>query len=91
MTLPTSVILVEGIPEIAGTSYAFIQRGTESRTNRILFYIVGLSEQSTVAAANYLASQWPNLYPKYGSSNPFLIMLRFDDYDFRKWTMIFER
>lgn len=85
----TSAIIVKGISPILDTTYGFIERIKEPISERVLFYVAGLSELGTTGAANYLATQWNKLYKKY-KTKPFLIMLSFNTSDFSKWSIIFE-
>ena len=86
-----SAILVNGVGDITDSSYGFVQRAHEADSRRFLFYVAGLSEAATAAAAHYLYSQWRNLSRKYRSEIPFLVMLKFEPPDFRKWSVVFER
>jgi len=86
-----SAILVEGLPEIVGTNYGFVQRSLERPSGRTLFYVAGLSEPATHGAAAFLASQWRYLARRYGSDCAFLVMLTFEPPEFRKWSVVFER
>jgi len=86
-----SAIVVEGLPEMTGTNYAFVQRSFEPNSRRMLYYVAGLSEPATAGAAAFLASQWRYLARRYSSGVAFLIMLTFEPPDFRKWSIAFER
>ena len=86
-----SAILVNGLADITDSTYGFVQRAYERDTVRNLFYVAGLSEEATVASARYLQSQWRYLYKKYSDNTPFLVMLRFEPPDFRRWSIVFER
>jgi hypothetical protein len=84
-------ILVEGIPPITDTAFGFVERIADHEQKRCVFYTAGLSELGTVGAAHFLATEWARLYRKYGSNTSFLVMLRFDRTDFRRWFTVFER
>lgn len=86
-----SAILVNGLGDITNSTYGFVQRGYERDTARNIFYLAGLSEEATVASARYLQSQWRSLHKKYSDNTPFLVMLRFEPPDFRRWSIVFER
>ena len=86
-----SAILVHDVPDITDTRYGFVQRGFEPRTKKFLFYVAGLSEPSTAAAAHYLVTQWRSLHKKYRGDAQFLVMLRHEPPDFRNWSVVFER
>jgi len=86
-----SAIIIKGISPITDTTYGFIERINEPNTDRTLFYVAGLSEFGTKGAANYLASHWFDIYKKYKKTQPFFIMLSFNDSDSLKASIIFER
>jgi hypothetical protein len=87
----SSSILVDGIPPITDTTFGFVERIKDPESNRSLFYVAGLSEFATTSAAYFLMSQWRNLYRKYKSDKSFIVMVRFDASDRKKWTVVFER
>jgi hypothetical protein len=84
-----TAITIKGIPPITDTTYGFIERIKEPITDRMLFYVAGLSEFGTKAAANYLASHWFDLYKKCKKAEAFFIMLSFNDSDPSKASIIF--
>ena len=86
-----SEIVVKDVKNFTDPTYGFVQRVKDSRTDRSLFYLAGLSTLGTVGAAHYLLTQWESLYKKYGGETPFFIMLRIDPKDYRKWTFSFEK
>jgi hypothetical protein len=83
-------ISVDNIPPITDITYGFVQRIKDSGDGRIYFYIAGLSELGTVGAADYLINNWHELCRKYGCEKDFLVMLRFNPIDYKKWTIAFE-
>jgi hypothetical protein len=90
-TQAQSAILVEGIPPITDTTFGFVERLVDPEQERSVFYAAGLSELGTVGAAHFLATEWARLYRKYGNSTSFVVMLRIEPADFRRWTIVFER
>jgi hypothetical protein len=87
---PTSIV-VEGVPHLTETTYGFVERIVDHEQNRIVFYVAGISELSTVGAANFLITEWEKLQRKYGNDKGFLVMLKFESTDFRRWNIIFEK
>ena len=51
-----------------------VERLIDTRNNRYVFYVAGLSE--TARAAQFLALEWRQLASKFGDRTPFLVMLR---------------
>lgn len=86
-----SAILIEDLEPITQTTYGFVERVLDLDMNRMLFYIAGLSELSTTGAAHYLSSQWEYLEMKYENNRPFLVMLKFESTDYKKWKIVFEK
>jgi len=86
-----SAILVDDIPPITDTAFGFVERIVDHEQKRCVFYAAGLSELGTVGAAHFLATEWARLYRKYGGDTSFLVMLRFDQTDYRRWSVVFER
>lgn len=84
-------IIIEDIPPFEDLTYGFIERVFEPENDRMLFYIAGLSEYSTKGAAFFLSSEWKNLYRKYGADKPFIVMIRVDDSDPAKWSVVLEK
>jgi len=84
-------IVVANLPPITDPTYGFVERLRDSEKLRNIFYIAGLSELSTVGAANFLMTNWQALQRKYGYETQFLIMLNFDPTDYQKGTIVFER
>jgi hypothetical protein len=67
------------------------ERIIDHEQKRIVFYVAGISELSTVGAANYLISEWEKLQRKYGDDRDFLIMLKVDSADSKRWNVTFEK
>lgn len=86
-----SAIQVDGVPLMTETTYGFVERLIDYENKRSIFYIAGISELATAGAANYLISQWEKLVGKYGTQTGFLVVLRFDPDDYKRWSVIFER
>jgi hypothetical protein len=84
-------IVVEGIAPITDTLYGFVERIVDPVSKRKLFYVASLSEYGTKQSAYFLATQWKSLYRKYEDNQSFLVMLKFDNSDLTKWSIIFER
>ncbi len=88
--IPSSII-VDDLPPLTDPSYSFVERIYDSQSNRTVFYIAGLSENSTVGAARFLASEWNRISDKYSDDSPFLILLKCDPSIPRKWAIVFEK
>lgn len=86
-----SAILVDDFPPFPDTSCAFVLRTKDPRNRRSLFYVAGLSEPSTVAAAQYLATKWTDLHRKFPSQRSFLVMLRVDPVQNQECSVLFEK
>jgi hypothetical protein len=86
-----SAILIDDVPDFTDTTYGFIERVNDPDADRMLFYVAGLSEFSTTGAAYFLASEWRSLERKYSDDQAFLVMLLFQEPDFTKWSIVFER
>ncbi len=86
-----SGMLVEGFPPIQDTKCGFVERVLDSESGRSIFYAAGLSEPGTVGAALFLSREWKMLHKKYGGSQPFVVMLRFDITNLKNWTILFEQ
>jgi hypothetical protein len=83
-------INIEGIPPLQESTYGFVERIIDYENKRTVFYIAGMSELSTVGAANFLIMEWGKLQQKFGNNKNFIVMLNFDINDYRRWTKIFE-
>ncbi|HOX85157.1 MAG TPA: hypothetical protein PKW76_15495 [bacterium] len=82
---------VEGIPAFTDLAYGFIERIFDKVNNRYCFYIAGLSEMSTVRAAQHLAFEWKKISEKHNDKEYFLIVLKFDSNNTNNWTVVLER
>lgn len=85
-----TIINVEGIPPLHDNTYGFVERIIDHENKRSVFYVAGISELSTVGAANFLRTEWGKLQRKFGNDKNFLVMLKFVPNDYRRWTKIFE-
>lgn len=86
-----SALQVDGVPPMTETTYGFVERLIDHENKRSIFYVAGISELATAGAAHYLISQWEKLAGKYGTEKGFLVMLRFEPDDYRRWSVVFER
>lgn len=86
-----TAILVGDVPPVTDTTYGFVERITDKEGRRCLFYVAGLSQLGTTGAAHFLATEWARLYRKYKNDINFIVMLRFEPTDFRRWSIVFER
>ncbi len=86
-------IQIKNIPKINDTTNGFIQKLVINKDNnrRCLFYVAGISECGTIGAAHYLVDNWKVLQKKYKDNESFIILLRFPTYDFKNYTIDFER
>lgn len=75
---------------ITDGTYGFVERIIDEQGNRNVFYAAGLSELGTMGAAYFLAAEWARLYRKYKDDRAFVVMLRFEPTDFRRWSTVFE-
>jgi hypothetical protein len=87
----TAAILVDGVPPMTESTYGFVERIIDHDNKRSVFYAAGISELATAGAAHFLISEWARLHRKYGINANFLVMLRFDSNDYRRWSIIFEK
>jgi hypothetical protein len=86
-----SAIIVDGLPPITDTNYGIIERILDSKSERVLYYVAGLSEFSTKGAGYYLATQWKEMNKKFKSNQPFLIILSIVPSDYTKCSIIAEK
>jgi len=82
-------INVNGVPPLTDSTYGFVERIIDHQNKRAIFYIAGLSELSTVGAGNFLISNWEKLQQKHGDDDNFLVMLKFEPNDYKRWIVIF--
>ena len=69
-------IRISNIEPFTDTSVGFIQKIIDTENNRFIFYVAGLSENSTAGSAYFLILNWKELNKKYGSNAPFHILLK---------------
>jgi hypothetical protein len=86
-----SAILVEDVSPIVGQDRGFVERVVDQRRDRVAFYVAGISEIATAGAAHFLMTEWRYLDKKYPNSKPFLVVLRFDMNDYKRWSIVFEK
>lgn len=86
-----SAIVITDVPPFTDARYGFVEKVIDKKNSRSIFYCAGLSELGTVGAAHFLANEWKSLYKKYKGKSPFLVLLRFDKTDFRRFTIVLER
>lgn len=79
------------VPPIFDLTYGFVERIVDREQQRCIFYAAGLSELGTVGAAHFLSTEWSRLHRRYGNDTDFVVMLRFESIDFRRWSIVFER
>lgn len=87
---PLGGMRVGAVPPITDATHGFVERVFDKLSQRPAFYCAGLGELGTIGAAHFLASEWARLYKKYGGQTDFVVMLRFDPTDFRRWSVVFE-
>lgn len=90
-TEQVSAILVEGVPPMTDSTYGFVERFFDHANKRSIFYTAGISELATAGAAHYIISEWEKLERKFGAESEFLVVLRFDPLDYRRWSIVFEK
>jgi hypothetical protein len=84
-------ILVRDVPPIVDPTYAFVERIVDREQHRNVFYVAGLSELGTTGAAHFLATEWLQQHRKHPRDTNFLIVLRINPTDFKRWSIVFER
>ena len=85
---------VRGVPGLlADPALGFLERVVERQDagTRFAFYVGGISEVATAGAAHFLAARWRQLERKYHGNAPFLVVLRIESDDYRRWSIVFER
>jgi hypothetical protein len=82
-----SEIVINGIPPIDDPNAGFVGRIFDKENDRQVFYVAGLSEDSTANAAYYLIDKWLSLNKK---KEDFVVMLHFEQPVDRHPTIIFE-
>jgi hypothetical protein len=86
-----SAIIVDGVSPMTDSTYGFVERIIDHDKKRAIFYTAGISELATAGAAHYLISGWEKLHRKYGTETGFLVVLRFEPQDYKRWTVVFEK
>jgi hypothetical protein len=86
-----TAIVVSGINPITDERCGFVERLLDQKHNRLVFYVAGISELATAGAAYFLATRWKYLERRYPKGTPFLVVLRFESSDYRRWSVVFER
>jgi hypothetical protein len=84
-------IKVWDMEPVRDETVGFIERIVDKEEGRTLFYIAGLSEAGTIGAAHFLRTEWAHLHRRYGEKSGFVILLRFDEEDHTRWSVLFER
>ena len=84
-----SAILIDGVPPMTDVTYGFVERFVNQTNKRSIFYAAGISELATAGAAYYLISEWENLERKFDAE--FLVVLKFDPMNYRRWSIVFEK
>lgn len=69
--------------EYGDLTIGIVEKLFDSRNHQTLFYVAGLSEHATIGAANYLKSHWYALNKKYKNNTSFLIVLKFNENDYK--------
>jgi hypothetical protein len=86
-----AAIQVKGIEPFRDVLSGFIQRVRIQDGPIMAFYIAGISEQATKAAAYYLASRWEDLQRRFGNRENFCVVIKAGVDDFRNCTELLER
>jgi hypothetical protein len=81
-----STVQVEGLDPIADTNVGVVERIIDSENERYIYYVAGLSEMASAGAAYYLATNWKELKKTYDDDEPFVLLLRFQQDNYRKLT-----
>jgi hypothetical protein len=86
-----AAVEVDGIQPFHGMLSGFIQRVRIQDGPTMAFYVAGVSERATKAAAYYLASRWEDLQRRFGNRENFCVVIRAANDDFRNCTVLLER
>ncbi len=89
--LTFSAMSVKGVPPITDPTCGFVERVVDHEQRRCAFYAAGRSALGTAGAAYFLITEWERLSRKYGSDAPFVVMLRFEGSDYKRWSILFEK
>ncbi|NMC60799.1 MAG: hypothetical protein GYA51_15655 [Candidatus Methanofastidiosa archaeon] len=73
------------------TSVGFVQRICESGKKTRIYYLAGLSENSTAGCVYFLINNWEYLNSKYKNDTSFSILIRVEDNDNKISQIIFEK
>jgi hypothetical protein len=84
-------IEVDGVAPFRGMLIGFVQRVRIHDGPAMAFYVAGVSEQATKAAAYYLASAWEDLKNRFGNRENFCVVIKAANGDFRKCSVLLER
>ena len=84
-------IRISNIEPFTDISVGFVQKIIDTENNRYIFYVAGLSENSTAGSAYFLISNWKELNKKYGSNTPFHILLKVSEKNNQESEIILEK
>lgn len=88
--LKIPVIKTDKNSSFTKTSIGFIQKVVDDENQRSIFFIAGLSENSTAGCVFFLVSKWKELNKKYGCKQPFYIILRVSRSNNHEWQILEE-
>jgi len=84
-------IEVANVPAFRDPMHCFVQRVRIGDGPSKAFYVGGMNEPSTQAAAYYLLASWEKLRDRYGDRENFCIVLKGEPNDYTKATILLER
>jgi len=84
-------VLMKDVPPITDKTCSFVERIVDHEADRSIFYVAGISELGTAGAAYFLMTEWERLHKKYGDSTSFVVMLRIEPTNFKRWSIVFEK
>jgi hypothetical protein len=84
-------IEVDGVAPFTDALTGFAQRIRIGDGAAAAFYVAGMSEAATMAAAYYLASEWEQLDATFGTRKNFCVVLKAEPLDYRNYTVVLER
>lgn len=86
-----SAIQLPNVPPITDLYQGFVERIVDAENERSVFYVAGISEFGTQGAAYHLATHWKDLAKKYKKDTSFVVLLCFEQNDYKSSTVVFER
>ncbi len=83
-------IIIPGRGPYEEAKYGFVERIVDHEHNCSLFYIAGLCELTTAAAAYYLIKNWRKLQKRFPEHKSLVVLLEFDLENINNYKIVFQ-